>query len=380
MFEDIFVRYRCSLQALLYRSPVMFCLCAFLLSRAFFWSLAFFWNVYFGLHLQPGAFFYHFDSFWYEGIAAHGYSATANYVGHVNYVFFPLLPLIVSVLSSLTHISLIWMGQVFCQCCFAVSLWLFYQVLQLRVSESAARWGVIILAFSPFNIYFSSFYTESLFLLLSLGVWLAVYRGQWLVVGVLAALLSATRPNGVMMIVPLLYFIFQAFRNKALKPGMFFVILAPLGLLGYMLFLYVHFGDIFAFLHSEQSTWGRSGWPLNPVIMVSQLFFDILLFPYDTVIFVIAVFLIRYLIRKQYFPEALYFMMMLLPALASGSFMSLGRFSGGVFTFYFALALLLQNKSLQNNSLTFILYFIFPFFVCCMLYVFGWLNGCSWLM
>ena len=380
MFEGVFARYGSLLRALLYRSPSMFCLCAFLLSRVFFWSLAFWGNAYFGFHLEPIAFFYHYDSGWYEGIAAHGYSAIPNYVGHVNYVFFPLLPLIIAILSHLTHISLMWIGQIFCQCCFGVSLWLFYKVLQLRVNEDAARWGVIVLAFSPFNIYFSSFYTESLFLVLSLGVWLAVYRGQWLVVGVLAALLSAARPNGVMIIVPLLYFMVQAFRNNAFKPSMFFVVLAPLGLLSYMLFLHVYFGDAFIFLHSEQATWGRSGWPLNPIMMVSQLLFDIGLFPYDAVIFVISVFLIRYLIRKQYLPEALYFMAMLLPAVASGSFMSLGRFSGGVFAFYFALALLLQHKSLHKNSFAFVLYFIFPFVVCCALFVYGWLTESYWLM
>ena len=320
------------------------------------------------------AFFYHYDSVWYEGIAVHGYSSVANYAGHVNYVFFPLLPLIVGVLSALTHISVIWMGQIFCQCCFGVALWLFYQVLQLRINENAARLGVLLLAFSPFNIYFSSFYTESLFLVLSLGVWFAAYRGQWLVVGVLAALLSATRPNGVMMLVPLLYFIYQAFQNKALKPSMFFVALAPLGLLSYMLFLHIHFGGAFVFLHSEQVSWHRSGWVLAPAVFVSQLLFNIMVFPYDTVVFLIAVFLIWSLLQKHYRSEALYFFMMLLPAVASGSFMSLGRFSGALFAFYFALVLLLQERP-YLKSLMFGLYFVFSIF-----YVFGWLCESSWLM
>ena len=316
----------------LMRSPVAFCIVIFLLSRLFFWLSAFWSNYYLGYPWLSAHFFYHFDSLWYEKIAAHGYSLHPNAYGYVSYVFFPLLPLIVGGLSALTHISLIWMGQIFCQCCFGASLWLFYKLVQLRINEDAARIGVLLLAFGPFNIYFSSFYTESLFLFLSLGIWLAVYRGRWLVVGVLAALLSATRPNGVMMLVPLLYFIYQAFQNKALKPSMFFVALAPLGLLSYMLFLQVHFGNAFIFLHAEQA-WQRRGWALDDFF--SQMFFNMSTFPSDTIILLIAVFLIKILLKKRYFPEALYFIAMLLPALVSGSFMSLGRFSGCLFTFYF---------------------------------------------
>jgi Gpi18-like mannosyltransferase len=372
MIDDVLERGLCQLKSWSLRSPVVFCLSAFLFSRLLFWLLAFSADVYLGFPLQPQHFFYHYDSFWYQDIAIHGYSAVANFEGHVNYVFFPLLPLVVGVLSQLTHISVGWMGQIFCQCCFGLSLWLFYKVVQLRISEDAARWGVIILAFSPFNIYFSSFYTESLFLVLSLGVWFAAYRGRWLVVGMLAALLSATRPNGVMMIVPLLYFIFQAFRDKALKPSMLFVVLAPLGALIYMSFLYVHFGDALAFLHNEQASWHRSGWNFH--VFFLQLGYNYLHFPYDTLVFFIATLLIVRTIRAKYWPEAIYFVIMLWPALSSGSFMSLARFSGCLFTFYFALVLITKDKPCLR-------YVLFSLFLALSgVYVYAWLTPSPFLM
>lgn len=355
-----------------WHSPVTFCVLIFVFSRLFFWVLAFSVNAYRGFPWQPHDFFYHFDSYWYQGIIDTGYSAMVNYSGHANYVFFPLLPLIVGVLSAVTHISVVWMGQIFCQCCFGVSLWLFYQVLRLRINENAARWGVVILAFSPFNIYFSSFYTESLFLVLSLGIWLAVFRGQWLLVGILAALLSATRPNGVMILVPLLYFVFAAFRDKSLKPSMAFVLLAPLGALSYLLFLHLRFGDAFIFLHSEQVSWHRAGWYFQ--VFFAQLLFNLRIFPCDAFVFFIAIFLIVRIVKERYWPEAIYFIAMLWPALASGVFMSLGRFSGSLFTFYFAFVLMTKDRP----CLRYVLFSLF--LVASALYVGAWLSESRFLM
>ena len=219
---------------------------------------------------------------------------------------------------------------------------------------------------------FLLFIRKACFWVLSLGVWLAIYRGQWLLVGILAALLSATRPNGIMIIVPLLYVIFQAFRNKSLKPSMLFVVLAPLGALSYMLFLHTHFGDAFAFLNSEKSSWHRSGWDFH--IFFVQLVHNYLFFPYDTFVFFMTTFLIVRVIQKKYWPEAIYFIMMLFPALASGSFLSLARFSGCLFTFYFALVLIVENKPCLRTVL---------FSLCLGLsgvYVYAWLQHCPFLM
>lgn len=320
-------------------SPFSFCLILFLLSRVLFWQQAAITNSAFNLHLSPVAWFWQWDSNWYNRIIQNGYDTVIAPERMVNYVFFPLLPLVVGFLSKITTLPVMWMGQIFSQICFLLSLVLFYKVLILRLNnENVARFGTLLLAFSPCNIYFSSFYTESLFLVLSLSIWLLAFQQKWLWVGILGMLLTATRPNGVMVLLPLLYIAYEQYKAHTLRPGVIFLILVPVGLLAFMTYLHYHVGSAMAFVENEKIAWHHPGLHLSHPALYGKTVGTVSALA-------ISLYLTYRLIKAKYLPEAWYFLaLVIIPSILSGNLLSFVRFSASSFTFYFALALMSENK------------------------------------
>jgi hypothetical protein len=71
-------------------------------------------------------------------------------------------------------------------------------------SREVARLVVLLTAFAPMAFYFSAIYSESLYMALSVGLFLCARRGRWGTAALLGALASATRSSGVVLILPLL--------------------------------------------------------------------------------------------------------------------------------------------------------------------------------
>ncbi|HTC59194.1 MAG TPA: hypothetical protein VK691_03650 [Solirubrobacteraceae bacterium] len=71
-------------------------------------------------------------------------------------------------------------------------------------SREVARLAVLLTAFAPMAFYFSAIYSESLYLALSVGLFLCARRGRWGTAALLGALASATRSTGVVLLLPLL--------------------------------------------------------------------------------------------------------------------------------------------------------------------------------
>jgi hypothetical protein len=126
----------------------------------------------------------------------------------------------------------------------------------------------------PFSIYFTTFMSEPMFILTGTGVLLALKRRQWLGAGVWSGLLSASRIVGVFMGLALLLQAFLDHRATGKRASSFVpdllrrpdivlaLVLAPLGAICYMAFLYWRMGDALAFLHVQRA-WSRpSGNPL----------------------------------------------------------------------------------------------------------------------
>ena len=81
------------------------------------------------------------------------------------------------------------------------------------LDEERALWSCILLAVFPFSWVFSMAYGESLFLALSLGSLLAAERGRAGWASVLASLAGLTRPQGVLLIVPLALILWRRVRR-----------------------------------------------------------------------------------------------------------------------------------------------------------------------
>lgn len=133
---------------------------------------------------------------------------------------------------------------------------LFRLVCEETGDESTAERAVLYAAIFPLAFFYAVPYTEALFLAASIGAFLEARRGFWIRAGLWAAVASATRVVGILLLPTLALEIFLVwFRGRLpattwLRAGSGLA-LAPLGLLLFMLHLWQGLGDPLAFLHAQ---------------------------------------------------------------------------------------------------------------------------------
>jgi hypothetical protein len=115
------------------------------------------------------------------------------------------------------------------------------------------------LAFFPTTFFLNAAYTESLFLALSAGsLWAIRAKRNLLLACILAGFATATRNVAIFLVVPLLYeWIKQGGIKEPRKRWRgLYLALAPSGLIFYMGYLWIKFGDPLLF-YSSQKYWER---------------------------------------------------------------------------------------------------------------------------
>jgi hypothetical protein len=149
-----------------------------------------------------------------------------------------------------------------------------YRIAQDGWGEQVARRTLLALAFFPTAFFLNSAYTESLFLALSAGsLWALRVRKDLLLACVLAGFAAATRNVGVFLLAPLAYEWLRGVRESGWERGRVVggatLALVPSGLVGYMLYLWVRFGEPFLF-YSAQELWDRR--PVDPLTLTVDVF------------------------------------------------------------------------------------------------------------
>ncbi|WP_088282564.1 mannosyltransferase family protein [Ideonella sp. A 288] len=243
-----------------------------LLSRAWVLGMAWLANDRLGLGRSTERLMCSWDCGWYWNLIEGGYhlQPAADGAGEsANWAFFPLFPMLVRLVMQATGWHMLVASQLVVNLAFLAALVLLHAHVRRLVDDATARFVVVALAFSPFSLYFSAPYTESLYLLLMVAVMHAARGGQWLLAGLCAAALSATRNLGVFIALPMLVLGLSQFgwrRVATLADGTERFVLAlalvPLGLAAYMLFLHHLIGDALAFKHVQVSWGGGIGNPL----------------------------------------------------------------------------------------------------------------------
>jgi Mannosyltransferase (PIG-V) len=190
------------------------------------------------------------DAVWYLEIARSGYGGPST-------AFFPLYPLVVRALApGGSPGALLVMSYVVSLAALAGALYLMHRLVALELGEQVARVAVPMLALFPGALWLGAPYSESLFLLLSVGAFYAARTGRWACAGTCAALASATRSAGVVLVVPLLVLWWQSGPRRRVR-DLLWIALAPAGLVAYTVYLALELGDGFAYLHLQE-VWFRS--------------------------------------------------------------------------------------------------------------------------
>jgi hypothetical protein len=136
-------------------------------------------------------------------------------------------------------------------------LYFTYRVAEKLKGVKAARISVLTFAFFPTAFFLNAVYTEALFAAFTTGsIWAAYVRRDLLLAGLLGALAAATRNFGVLLLIPLGYE-WLRYRQEFGWRGMWQMGIVPIGLFGYMIFLWSRFGDPLIFIGAQSTYWRR---------------------------------------------------------------------------------------------------------------------------
>jgi Gpi18-like mannosyltransferase len=124
-------------------------------------------------------------------------------------------------------------------------------IFDTRTAEKA----MIITAIFPGSFVLSFAYSEALMLTLVALCFIALRNKSWVWAGVLAALVTASRPNGVAITAACLVAAYLAIRDDRDWKSLIAPALSPLGFIGFMLFLRHHTGENFAWFRVQREAW-----------------------------------------------------------------------------------------------------------------------------
>ena len=131
---------------------------------------------------------------------------------------------------------------------------------------------------------------------------------------------------------------YALYRAGKFKWSFLWIALVPAGALAFMIYLHFHVGNALAFVANDKLAWRRPGLNLLHPVMYGASFKAVFAL-------VVSLYLIYRLIKAKYWPEALYFIVMIYPPIMSGSLTSFLRYSFCLFSFYFALAVISRGQS-----------------------------------
>lgn len=291
------------------------------------------------------------DGIWYQRIADYGYDPT---VAHGNGVAFsPLYPLLMRAVARLIDVSYLLAGVLISTACFLAALVLLHRLVARRSGEREARTVVWLTAFFPVAFVFSSAYTESLYLLLTVASFALLEARRFAGACLAGVLVVLTRPTGIMLVPALLVRLWRdqgrrfsaGFALRALP-----VALLPIAYVAFGAYLYYRTGDPFATQSAQSAGWGRGANLLlvlaMPVAVLNGLYVaahDVarLGYVFDTACAMLwALVLVEGWVRRRLPAEYLLYgsLAIALPVFA-GTYLALPRYGMGVFVVIWLVAI-----------------------------------------
>jgi hypothetical protein len=165
-------------------------------------------------------------------------------------VFFPLYPAVIRVVHDLTGIDWVVAAVVLSNVAFAAAVVVFAR-LGARVIGPRAVLAAVLLCFAPGGTAFSMVYADSLFLLASIGSFLAVERASIRWAGLFYALATLSRPVGILLGLPLLLI---ALKRRGRGVALLALAGGPAALLAFAAYQGLAVGDPLAFVNG-QAAW-----------------------------------------------------------------------------------------------------------------------------
>lgn len=202
------------------------------------------------------------DSAYYIEIATQGYPSTFDPAAQSSLGFFPLFPMLIACTKVVFERSVL-SGFILANGVYLVGLVLLYGYTLREYCARTAKMAVLLCLFFPNSFVYSAIYSEGLFFTLALATVYCASRNAIAAACVTAALLTITRVNGIFIVVPLIYLIMSqlrmagggSFRSMLLHRRMLWLLIIPVPLVLYCLYMYRHTGDPFVYYTLQSNAW-----------------------------------------------------------------------------------------------------------------------------
>ncbi len=288
------------------------------------------------------------DSGHYVRIALEGY----GFAGEGNPAFFPLFPMLMRVLVDATGLEpnadrLGYAAILISNACMIVAVPLLAHLVRRQFGSEVARLAALLLCISPFSFFFSTGYSESLFLLLALLTFTLAERRWWVWAAICVALATSTRITGLALPPALLLMAWR--RHATIRELLGIALISPLGLLAYSIYCWLDLGDPIAYLTAQQY-WG--GWDVRVgsylELFTSETRETLFGLPNHLVIVLNVSLLVLWLVSLPWVwrlldPGIALFTTLLVIMQGATTWISLGRYLLPAFGFYIVAAILLSQ-------------------------------------
>ncbi|MFF8908540.1 hypothetical protein [Streptomyces olivaceoviridis] len=278
------------------------------------------------------------DSRWYLHIATHGYGhlvwISPQGAVQTDWAFFPLYPALIRALTAVLPLTPGRSALLIAWTAAGVAAYGVYLVGHHLYGRGVATTLVALWAALPHAVELTIAYTESLFAALAAWALYCVLRGRWLWAGTLAALAGLARPSGFAVAVAVtLAAGHRAVRQRGRAPARLWAgaVLAPLGWLGYVLWVGSRTGDLLGGYFTVQRAWdSRFDFGAGSVRFLKALFLHGggVVYPVALLVVASGVLLFALLCLERPPPALVVFagLLVLLAVGGSGSFSSKPRF------------------------------------------------------
>ncbi|MDQ8180873.1 mannosyltransferase family protein [Pelagicoccus sp. SDUM812005] len=323
------------------------------------------------------------DTGWYIPIAREGYAVGQGVIdsGQSRYAFYPVVPFAVRFVAWTTGLKVSIAGVLLSNLAFIGSIFLFYRFCRLRgASQDCSLWACLLLAFCPHGFVFSAFYTESVFLFISLLVVNLIASECFVLGGLAGAILTATRANGLFVGIYFLWsWISSLWSGRRAGKSLWQSLLdndrvllggalVPLGLFLFWWYCFESTGDAFAQLNSLSEGWGRHSvapWSNAWILLTSESYANRFLVLWVLFLGIGAIVLC---VRRMY--SDFVFCVLNLGLFLSGSLsQSMLRYAIVLFPIYLGFALLLERRP------AFLAVLLSIFAVTNTLLIYAWYSG-----
>jgi hypothetical protein len=285
------------------------------------------------------------DALWYTNIARDGYERQSlDTSTQHTWAFFPLYPLLLRAASRITGEYAL-TGSLLSNLFLLAALILLHRTVRaFGYDEGCADRTIFYMAAFPTSYFFSLPVTESLFLLLTVGCFLAARRRRWWLMGTLGALATATRPTGIFIFPALLILYWQTYRGERWwRRELLAMLLVPLGIFAFMFYLHDITGEALAFL-KVQAAWGHHpGFFLRPLFdyamnpLEVSVRWDFRLLNFAAAVTALGCGL--WLLKRREWALALYTLICIIVPLSSMLLQSISRYFLTIFPAFIILAL-----------------------------------------